>query len=211
MGDKLAYEHLLEALAEEGALGGHPNPGSRGMPSARARFALESLAVTIPLCLVIWAAVSWARVALAYRPERFGSFTYLWPDLFVLAVGLPLWGYAVFVHPRACAASRHDRMRLLAAPTLFLLLLYLGYSVAVFLCVDAHRIVSPEGFFATHGHSMAVGWTLVATAFYARFLPVSPSPPALYSGYRMLSADEAAAASRSECIRHVRAGLKGGS
>lgn len=208
MGDKLAYEYLLEALADEAALGGDSESRGRGVPSARARFALESLVVIIPLWLASWAAASWARVELSFRPEQFGSFTYFWPDLFVLAVGLPLWGYAVVVDPRACAARRDDRMRLLIAPTLYLLLLYLGYSIAVFLCVDAHRIVSSQGFFATHGHSMAVGWPLVATAFYARFLPASTSPPALYSGYRMFSVDEAAAESRSACIRHIRACLK---
>jgi len=207
-GDKLAYEYLLDVIADEVALGGDSEPRGTGAPSVRARFALESLAVIIPFWFVIWASVSWARVELSFRPERFGSFIYLWPDLFVLVVGLPLWGYAVVVDPRACAARRDDRIRLLVAPTLNLLLLYLGYSIAVFLCVDAHRIVSPQGFFATHGYSMAVGWPLVATAFYARFLPSNTSPPPLYSGYRMLSEDEAAAESRSECIRHIGSCLK---
>lgn len=212
MGAKLAYEYVQEASAKAPQRPGKgdsiPAHHGRDTIAARARFALESLALVLPFWFVVWASVSWARFELSFSSERLGSFLYLWPDLLVPLVGLPVWAFAVVADPRVCAARRSDRLLLLQQPMRRLLLLYLCYSVAVYLLVDAHRSVALPRFFETHGLAMFVGIPLVGSGFYKPYFPKVKTSSVIYSGYRMLTSDEAAAMSRTACLEHVRKHLR---
>lgn len=205
MSHKLAYEYVLADLATmcDASAATPPAPPGHGSRTG-ARLAFECTLLILPILLVLWASASWARVAIAPWPARYGSFAYYAPELLLFLSAAPHWLHRTLLERRDSTLPFKARLAAWIRPLPRLAGSYLIYVVASVALVDTAYVGKLGGFWATHGMAWAVAAPLIALVFYEQFAEQRHARPNVYSGYRILSPDGVAAFCRSACHSHVR-------
>ena len=207
---KLAYERILERLKECGEAD-HRDPSLRTEPmpdtilSGLRQFG-ELLGIVAPLWFAQWWALSLLRVEGASASGVRLGWSHFWPELlfFIPFLGRPVrqlimrrcWRFRKF-RPRAADALLYFRE---------VWVFYGAYLCGCLLFLDWRRLSRGPSLalFETHGLWLVLATLATSTLYYLAERNKEVPESRLFSGYRIMSAEQSRRYADSACDQYVR-------